>query len=307
MPVNTLNQRAARSKMHARILEILMRNLSRREFSMGLAGGMAGLRLTGSGEKLKPSIVGGIEIGVQSYTFRKFSLEKMIEAMRSAGISYVEMWDGHLNPMKATEADFKETRRRFDDAGITVGAYCVNFPVTANDEYLDRGFNGALLLGAKVMTSSVRKPLVPRLDEWCGKYKMKLGLHNHWFGEKWYRGDRTQEFETPQDFADALKGASPYLSINLDIGHFYAAGFDPVSYFREHHSRIVSLHLKDRDRDAEHTHKRFGQGATPIVEILREAKKVKFPYAANIEYEMEPDDPSGAVLECFQYLKRKLG
>ena len=283
-----------------------MRYLSRREFAVSLAGGFAGLKAFGADDKLKPSIIGGIRIGVQSYTFRKFSIDKMVAAMKSIGISYVELWDGHLNPMKTTEADFKETKKKLDDAGITVGAYCVNLPATANDEYLDRGFNGALLLGAKVMTSSVRKPIVPRLDQWCKKYKMKLGLHNHWFGEKWYKGDRTAEFETPQDFADALKGASQYLSINLDIGHFNAAGFDSVGFFNEHHGRIVSLHLKDRGPEPEHGHKRFGQGATPIVEVLKAAKKFKFDYVANIEYEQEPDDPTDAVRECFQYLKQKL-
>jgi hypothetical protein len=63
-----------------------------------------------------------------------------------------------------------------------VGAYCVSFPIGASDEYLDRGFNGAPPLGTNVMTASVPKPIVPRLDEWCQKYKMKLGLHNHWLG-----------------------------------------------------------------------------------------------------------------------------
>ena len=71
------------------------------------------------------------------------------------------------------------------------------------------------------------------------------------------------EFETPDDFMNALKGSSDYLSINLDIGHFYAAGFDPVSYIAQHHKRIVSLHIKDRDKDENHTQRRFGEAATP--------------------------------------------
>ncbi len=282
-----------------------MANLTRREFGVSLASGVAGLKPLIRDDKLKPSIIAGVRIGVQSYTFRKFTIDKMIAAMTSIGLSYVELWDGHLNPMKTTDAGFREAKKKFDDAGIAVGAYCVNFPAAANDEYLDRGFNGAILLGAKVMTSSVRKPITPRLDQWCRKYKMKLGLHNHWFGEKWYKGDRTAEFETPRDFKDALSGASQYLSINLDIGHFHAAGFDPVAFFTEHHSRIVSLHLKDRDRDEERSHRRFGKGATPIVDVLKAASKLKFEYVANIEYELEPDDPTDAVRESFQYLKQK--
>jgi sugar phosphate isomerase/epimerase len=230
----------------------------------------------------------------------------MVEAMQATGLSSVELWDGHLNPKKATEADFKALKKRLDDAGIRVNAYCVNFPVDSDDGLLDRGFNGALLLGTNVMTASVSKPLVPKLDRWCQKYKVKMGLHNHWFGESWFKGDRTQEFETPQDYHDALKGSSRYMSINLDIGHFYAAGFDPVSFIRQHHKRIVSLHIKDRDRDEAHTQRRFGKGATPIAETMRLLKEIRFPYAANIEYEPEEESPTEAVGEAVAYLKRSL-
>lgn len=287
-----------------------MQNITRRQFGQGVLAGVAGLSFTGpaTGQagKVKPSIFGGIHVGVQSYTFRTFSVDKMIEAMVRIGLSNVELWDGHLNPGKASEADFKAIRKKFDDAGIKVGAYCVNFPVDSKDDYLDRGFNGALLLGTNVMTSSVKKPIVPRLDQWCQKYKIKLGLHNHWFGYASFKGDRAQEFETPDDFANALKGASKYLSINLDIGHFYASGFDPVSYIREHHQRIVSLHIKDRDKDADHTQRRFGQGATPIAETMKLLKKIKFKYGVNIEYEPESANPIEGTQTAFEYLKHAL-
>ncbi|HSO74663.1 MAG TPA: sugar phosphate isomerase/epimerase [Blastocatellia bacterium] len=285
--------------------------LTRRDFGKGVLAGAAAISLRGiaasqPADKLKPSVFGGIQVGVQSYTFRTFSVDKLIEAMVSIGLSSIELWDGHLNPMKASEADFKVTRKKFDDAGISVNSYCVNFPLTATDEHLDRGFNGALLLGTNVMTASVKKPIVPRLDQWCQKYKIKLGLHNHWFGAQWFKGDRTQEFETPEDFATALKGASKYLSINLDIGHFFASGFDPVAYISEHHRRIVSLHIKDRARDADRTQHKFGEGATPIVDTMKLVRKLKFKYAANIEYEPEPQNPTTSVREAFEYLKRTL-
>ena len=282
-----------------------MDHLTRREFNAGLLAA-AGLGLVPPPDKVKPSVFSNIQVGVQSYTFRSFSLEKMIETMTSIGLSSVELWDGHLNPMKATEADFKAARKKFDDAGIRVSAYCANFPLDATDEHLDRGYNGALLLGTNVMTASVKKAIVPRLDQWCRKYKVKMGLHNHWFGDPWFKGDRTLEFETPDDYKNALKGSSDYMSVNLDIGHFSAAGFDPVAFIREHHPRIVSLHVKDRDRDEAHTYRRFGQGATPIAETMKLLKKIKFRYAVNIEYEMEAENPTDGVRHSFEYLKTAL-
>lgn len=283
-----------------------MHYLTRREFNAGLLAA-TGLALAPPADKMKPSVFSNIQIGAQSYTFRALSsIDRMIEAMTAVGLTSIELWDGHLNPMKVTEADFKTTRKKFDDAGIRVSAYCVNFPLTATDEHLDRGYNGALLLGTNIMTASVKKPIVPRLDQWCRKYKIKIGLHNHWFGYASFKGDKSLEFETPEDFTNALKGASEYLSINLDIGHFSAAGYDPVAFIREHHSRIVSLHIKDRDRDEARTNRRFGQGATPIVETMKLLKKIKFRYAANIEYEIEPQNPIEGVRHAVEYLKNAL-
>ena len=277
--------------------------LTRREFNFGLVGV---LRAPGMLQKLKPTVYGGIEVGVQSYTFRRFSIERMIEAMRSIGIGSVELWNGHLDPIKASEADFKATRNKLDDAGIRVSSYCVNFPVDATDEHLDRGFTGSGLLGTKLMTTSVKKPIVPRLDQWARKYKVTIGLHNHWFGQS-PPERRAVEFETPDDFLNALKGASQYLAINLDIGHFHAAGFDPVSFIRENHRRIISLHIKDRDKDEARTQKRFGQGVTPIVEVMKLLKSLKYKGAANIEYEPEQEDPVEGVRDALAYLRRALG
>jgi sugar phosphate isomerase/epimerase len=96
------------------------------------------------------------------------------------------------------------------------------------------------------------------------------------------------------------------LAINLDVGHFSAAGHDPVAYIREHHDRIVSLHIKDRDRDAAHSYRRFGEGATPLREIARVLKEVRFRYGANLEYEIEENDPTEGVRHALQYFRRAL-
>src|SRR5215216_6695181 len=122
---------------------MLMNHLTRRQFGLSLFGVAAVAKLDPSSDKLKPSVVGGVRIGVQSYTFRKFSLDKMIEAMRSVGLTSVELSESHLHPMKAMESDFKGAKERLDTAGIQISAYYVNLPAGATDEHLDRAFNGA--------------------------------------------------------------------------------------------------------------------------------------------------------------------
>ena len=74
------------------------------------------------------------------------------------------------------------------------------------------------------------------------------------------------------------------------------AGHDPVAFFRQHHARIYNLHVKDRDGDAAHTYRRFGEGATPIEAVLKAARELRFRYAANIEWELDEQDPTANLM-----------
>ncbi len=282
-----------------------MQNLSRREFgklALGTVGGLAIASVTPlAGKKAASSVFGGVQIGVQSYSFRERPLEKALEEIVKIGISSVEIYDGHLPALKTSDEEFHRWRTRFADRGVKVGAYYVGFEDHWTDDQLDRGFEGPKLLGTDVVTCSVNKKMVPRLDQACQKAEIKLGLHNHW-----WRHSRPDQFEGPEDFLEALKNSSQWMNINLDVGHFYASGYDPVKFIEEHHDRIVSLHLKDRGNDSEHTDHPFGEGSTPLAAVMRSLKKLHFKYAANIEWEVEHADPAKGVADALDYLKKFL-
>jgi sugar phosphate isomerase/epimerase len=99
---------------------------------------------------------------------------------------------------------------------------------------------------------------------------------------------------------------SKYFYVNLDIGHFTAAGYDPVAYISEHHARISNLHLKDRKKDqGENTV--WGEGDTPIKQVLTLLKEKKYPIPAYIEYEYRGTGTSTEeVKKCFEYAKAAL-
>jgi sugar phosphate isomerase/epimerase len=97
--------------------------------------------------------------------------------------------------------------------------------------------------------------------------------------------------------------------VNLDIGHFTAAGGDPVEYIRLHHDRIVALHIKDRKKN-HGANLPFGQGDTPIVAVLRLLRDERWKIPANIEYEYGEEikglDTIAEMKKCFEYCKQAL-
>jgi len=279
---------------------------SRREFSkLALAALPAASALARINSK-----VHGVQLGVQSYSFRDRSLDDAIKAMVEIGLGECELFAGHVEP-KRDEADlhkwrttvsmdhFHAVRKKFDDAGILLYAYNYSFRDDYSDEEIARGFEMAKALGVGIITASSTLSVVDRIDREAQKAKIKVGFHGH---------DNTKdpnEFSTPESFEKAMAGRSGYINVNLDIGHFFAAGYDPMDFINKHHERIVTLHIKDR-KSNHGPNMPFGQGETPIKPVLQLLKKKKYRIPANIEYEYEGADTVAEVRKCLEYCKTAL-
>jgi sugar phosphate isomerase/epimerase len=284
-------------------------NCSRREFTR-FSLGAAAAAVTGAAAPKINSTVNGVILGVQSYSFRSMAVDKAIEAMTQIGIGTCEMWQGHIEPQKVPREElrqwrlsvsleeFKNLGKKFRDAGIDLYAYNYSFRRDFTDEEIDRGFQMARALGAKVITASGHVSVAERVDRYAQKYKIRVGMHNH-------SRIAPDEFATPDDFAAAKKGRSKYIAVNLDIGHFTAANFDAVDYLAKNHADIVTLHIKDRKKD-QGANLPFGQGDTPIQEVLQLLRSRKLKIPANIEYEYKGEDAVAEVRKCFEYCKAAL-
>ncbi len=255
---------------------------------------------------------GGVQIGVQSYSFRDRPLDAALEAIVECGIDVCELWQGHVEPKvergrpgreqlrkwRTTVAlgEIKKIGDRFRRAGVEICAYNYSFRDDFTDAEIDRGFEIARALGAKALTASANVDVSRRVDPFARKHRMLVGMHNH-------SNLTPNEFARPEDFDVASKGLSRYIAINLDIGHFVAAGFDPVKFIEQNHARIVTLHLKDRKKN-QGDNVEFGQGQTPIREVLQLLKSRKYAIPADIEYEYKgKEDSVVEVKKCLAYCK----
>jgi sugar phosphate isomerase/epimerase len=256
------------------------------------------------------SRIAGVMIGAQSYSFRDRSLEEALAAYKEVGLGYCELWSGHVEPPKLSREElrnwrltvsldhFRSVRKKFDEAGVELYAYNYSFRDDFTDEEIARGFEMARALGVRVLTASANVSTAKRIDPYAAKAKIRVGMHNH-------SNLRPNEFARPEDFEEAMRGASPYIAVNLDIGHFVAAGYDPVDFIARHHDKIVTLHIKDR-RKNQGPNVPFGEGDTPIREVLQLLRARKLAIPAMIEYEYKGQDTVAEVRRCFAYCKQAL-
>jgi len=281
--------------------------ISRRSFHKVALAGLSASSLAVA----KPdSKIAGIQIGAQSYSFRDRPLDAMIAAFVEVGLSECELWQGHLEPKgvnreamrtwrTSTPLDFfKDVKKKFDDAGIQIYAYNYSFRDDFSDEEIARGFDMAKAMGAKVITASATVPVAKRVDAFASKAKMMVGMHNH-------SVDKPGEFATPKSFLDAMAGNSKYIAINLDIGHFAGANFDPVPFLKEHHDKIVTLHIKDMKKDKGPAVP-FGEGDARVKDVMQMLKENRWKFPANIEYEYKGADSVAEVKRCYEFCKAAL-
>jgi len=288
--------------------------ISRRDAGKLLLAGCAGALVPAGklrGATQINSVIRGVQIGAQSYSFRDLPQDGIIKAFQTVGLGECELSSG-VEPanVKGPDVDkwlaeapldyFKGVRKKFNDAGVSLYAYTYGFRKGFTDEEIERGFQIAQAMGVKYITSSANVSVAPRVDKYAQKYKIMVGFHGH-------DSTNPDEFSTAETFARAMKGASPYIGVNLDIGHFVAAGGDPVAYIREHHAKIVTLHIKDRKKN-HGDNLPFGQGDTPIVAVLQLLRDNRWRIPANIEYEYGTPgmDTIVEMKKCFAYCKKAL-
>lgn len=293
-----------------------MKGLSRRDLMKVGLGGLGVFALSGHRTAASPlpassgrapsSRFGGLQIGCMTWSFRDRSLPDALSVIVKIGFSSVELWSGHLDPLKSTDREISGWKKKFDDAGVRVTSYFVDFQKNASDEQFGRNFQAARLLGANVLSSNVAKSLVPRVDRACQKFKMYVGLHNEVYGRPEHN-PQPDQVQFPSDYVEVFRKSSHWIGATLDVGHLYAAGYDPVKFIREHHQRIVSIHLKDENRVLPHyTDFPFGKGPTPLVPILHALQQVHFKRPANIEWGVEKVDPVHGVADALAYVKHAL-
>ena len=287
-----------------------------------VAGPLASLRAQecGADPWIRQSIIAGVRIGAQSYSFRDRPLEQVPAAFEASGLSFCELWSGHVETpglIGATSdtpsgerraltrkwrlgvpmSHFEAIRRSFNDAGVTLTSYDVAYLDDWTDDEIARSFEMAKALGVSVITSSAVVSVVPRLAPHAEKAGIKVSFHNH-------STISANEFATPDDLAAAMK-VSPMMGATLDIGHFTAANFDAVDYLEKHHARINAIHIKDRKRN-QGPNVPFGEGDTPIVAVLRLLRDREWDIPAHIEYEYDGGDAVAEVTKCYAYCRDSL-
>ena len=279
--------------------------------------------------------VAGVQLGAISYSFRTIpnSAEEILDYMLDLGLDTVELMGGPAEQYAGAPAGplfprnwrqlrederatlraereaaakkmqqwrlsapmdkFEALGKMYNDAGVRIDILKLGDP-RWSDEEIDYAFRAAQAVGARGISFEISNEAAERMGPFATRHDLLVGMHNH--------TQVAQEgfsFDTPLSY-------SPNNMLNLDIGHYVAGlGTSPVPVIKKYHDRITHLHLKDR-RSAENGGENvpWGEGDTPIADVLRLLQKEQYTISAMIELEYPIPDGSDVMTEmarCVDY------
>tara|TARA_Y100000766_G_scaffold104873_1_gene89758 strand:- start:1058 stop:1960 length:903 start_codon:yes stop_codon:yes gene_type:complete len=268
--------------------------------------------------------IGGVDISVITYSFQAGTedMETIIQYCLDSKSDNIELMGNHVErtigmPRSRRDSadwranvsmkEFKKVKKEFDQKGINIFAYKPYCMSPRNkDEEIEYAMKATKALGADYVTAELTDETnTKRISYYAEKHDVKVGYHGH-----------LQSTDIAWNFAlDNSKNNY----INLDIGHYIAVGGGNtketlLKFIENNHDRICSLHLKDRNAPTEtnpddRDNKIWGQGDTPIKEVLLLMQKNSYNFTATIEREYPIPEGSNAVQEvirCMDYCKSVL-
>jgi sugar phosphate isomerase/epimerase len=303
---------------------------TRRDISKLALGGLtASIAFGGTNES------GGVRLGATTWSLRdlpripgKDNVDDLIKPLQSAGVSEIDLWSYNTEPagpntgpgappppaaypikihtfskeeiaaamlaarnllrefrLNTPANHYENIRAKFTTAGISVAAYTVRYDDTFTDEEIDITFRQAKALGASSITAPGTPDAVKRLTAFAEKNQMNVAL---------------------TDFAPVSALPSKRFRVNLDIGALTAANGSPVAWIQENHDAIAQITIKDRRRN-KGKNEQFGDGDTPIQDVLRLVKQKKYAFPAFAEYEYLGLGTAAEELQrCMDYMRAAL-
>jgi sugar phosphate isomerase/epimerase len=268
--------------------------------------------------------INGVDISVVTYSFNP-GIEDMniiIQNCLDSGSDNLELMGNHVETTmgmprsKRSHAewrsnvsmkDFKNVKKQFKNQGINIFAYkpyCMG-PNNSDGE-IEYAMKATKALGADYLTAELTtKENTKRISQFAEKHNVNIGYHAH-----------LQASDTAWDFA--LNNSKKNF-INLDVGHYIAARKENtketlLNFILKNHSRICSLHLKDRQAAkplnlGASDNQIWGKGDTPIIEILQLVRDNSFKFTSSVELEYRIPDGSNRVdevIRCYEYCNQAL-
>jgi sugar phosphate isomerase/epimerase len=226
----------------------------------------------------------GWKLGVQTYSFNRFTFFEAIDKAASIGLKYAECYpgqkissdvEGTIGP-NMTPEQFELVQKKLKEAKVKLVAFGV-VGLSADEQESRKVFEFCKRLGIGVINTEVNEKAFDTLEKLCDEYEIYVGLHNH---------PQPSYYWNPDKIVEVTQGRSKWIGACADTGHWLRSSLEPLECLKKLEGRLVSFHFKDLNRKDRSGHDvPWGQGVVNVKELIAEMKRQNFQGPISVEYE----------------------
>ncbi len=257
--------------------------------------------------KLTPAIRAqeklGWRLGVEAYTFHKFTFFETIEKTAQLGLAYIgglsfqpvskdiaKNFDPQLS-----DDELREIRLKLDAAGLRLLTYYIqDIP---NDEAGCRNiFEFGRKMGIETFMTEPKPEALPLIDRFCEEYGINVALHNH--DQK-----ASPQYWNPEGVLKACAGRSKRIGACGDLGYWMRSGIDPIQAARTLKDRLITVQMHDLHAPGTDGHDvPWGTGVGKSEEFFGELSRLGIkPTMIGLEYSYDWLESLPKVAQCKEF------
>lgn len=287
--------------------------IGRREF-LGKGGGLAAGGLLGlvhvGAQEVKSSTPAaaalGWKVGVQLYTYRRFSFYEALDKIAALGVRHLEpcfflKLDKKRPKLKTSETLSAEVRGELKAKLKERGMALTNFyaQLGADADQAKRIFEFSREMGAETIVAEPPAEAFDMIEKLCEEYGINLAVHNHPESPK-------SKYWKPENVLAVCKGRGKRIGGCCDTGHWLRSGLDPIECLKKMEGRILGFHLKDiaekgnrKSRDMP-----LGEGVGGYKAVLEELHRQGYRGSTIVEYEHDSPKLQEDVAKCLAFVEK---
>lgn len=238
----------------------------------------------------------GWTLGVQTWSFNRFTLFEAIDKTRALGLSSIQAYPGQKISAEmdagfgpdSTAEQKQAVKDKLHDAGVAIDSFGVT-GISSDEATARKLFDFAKEMGIQTIVSEPEFAQFDLIDKLCQEYRINLAIHNH---------PKPSRYWNPDTVLAVCEDRSKWIGACTDVGHWVRSGLDPVDCLKKLQGRIHDIHIKEIDDGHDIV---WGTGQGRMKGILEELHRQGYKGTFAIEYEYHWENNSPEIRQSVAY------
>lgn len=246
----------------------------------------------------------GWRIGIEAYTFHKFSFFEAIEKTAELGLPFI----GGLSFMQRvseeipknfdfnlSDEELLQIRLKLESVGVRMPVYYAQ-TVPEDEGACRKLFEFGNKMGVETFICEPKAEQLDLLDKLANEYGINVGLHNH-------GPDISPHLWRPEMVKALCQGRSKRIGAAPDLGYWLRLGIDPIEAVRTLGDRILTVQVHDLHERSSHGHDvPWGTGVGNIRGFFEELHRQGIsPTMIGVEYSRDWFESGPKLAQCVEF------